>query len=92
MAQASVEKLEYTGPAENERVASEPQRAVGKYARTAFAKKKKNRAVCFKRQIVWWERVKVNKSRTLAREREIRAGVWGGKDGLCNQRRQVLRR
>ena len=41
MAQAPVEKLEYTGPAEEERVASVPQRerAVGKYARAAIAKR-----------------------------------------------------
>ena len=43
MAQASEEKLEHTGPAEKERVASVPQR---KYARAALAKRKRNRAVC----------------------------------------------
>ena len=40
MAKASVEKLEQTGPAEKERVASVPQRAVGKNAGAAFAKRK----------------------------------------------------
>ena len=39
MAQASAEKLEHTGPAEKERVASE--RAVGKNAGAALAKRKR---------------------------------------------------
>ena len=47
MAQASTEKLEHTGSAEKETVASVPQRererAVGKYARAVFAKKKKKK-------------------------------------------------
>ena len=69
MAQASVEKLEPTGPAEKERVASvPPQRAVGKYARAALAKKKGNRAVSSKYQIARLEKVKVSESCTLARE------------------------
>ena len=42
MAEASAEKLENTGPAEKERVATE--KAVGKYARAVIAKKKRNRA------------------------------------------------
>ena len=56
MAQASAEKLEHTGPAEKERVASVPQRAVGKYARAALAKRKRNRAVSPEYQIVSGER------------------------------------
>ena len=46
MAQASAEKLEHTGPAEKERVASAAQRAFGKYAGAYFAKRKRNRVVC----------------------------------------------
>ena len=42
--------------------------AVGKNAEAAFAKRKRNRAVSHK-----GERVKVGESRTLARERGIRA-------------------
>ena len=68
MAQTSAEKLEHTGPAEKERVALVPQRAVGKNARAVFAKRKRNKAVCPKHQIVKWDRVKVSKSRSLARE------------------------
>ena len=75
MAQASAEKLEHTGPAEKERVASVSQRAVIKYAGAAFAKRKRNRAVCPEYQIMRGERVKVSESRTLAREREVRARV-----------------
>ena len=65
MAQALAEKLEHTGPAEKQRVASVPQRerererAVGKYAKAAFAKR--NRAVCSEYQIMGGERVKVGK-------------------------------
>ena len=92
MAQASAEKLERSpaGSAEKERVASVPQRAVGKYARGAFAKR--NKAVSRKHQIVGWEKVKVSKSRTLAREREIRARTWRGKDSFHSEGRQVPRR
>ena len=54
MAQASAEKLEHTGTAEKERMASVPQRerAIGKYAGAALAKRKRNRAVCPKHQIM----------------------------------------
>ena len=38
MAQASTEKLEHAGPAEKKRIAA--GRAVGKYTRAVFAKKK----------------------------------------------------
>ena len=44
------------------------QKAVGKYARSTFAKRKRNRAAYPEYQIVRWERVKVSESRTLARE------------------------
>ena len=41
MAQASAEKLEHTGPAEKKKSGfSTTERAVGKYARAAIAKKK----------------------------------------------------
>ena len=68
MAQDSAEKLEHTGPAEKNSF-SATERAVGKYARAVFAKRKRNSAFCPKHQIVWWERVKMSKGRTLARER-----------------------
>ena len=61
MGQVSTEKLEHTGQAE--------KKAVGKYARDAFAKKKRNRAVILEHQIMREERVKVDESHTLARER-----------------------
>ena len=44
------------------------ERAVGKNAGTALAKRKRNRAICPKHHIMRWERVKVGESRTLARE------------------------
>ena len=72
MAQASAEKLEHTGPAEKERVASVPQRAVGKNAGAALAKRKRNRAVCSEYQIMRGERV-----------RGIRARAWRGKGGIA---------
>ena len=92
MAQASTEKLEHTGPAEKERVASVPQRAVGKNAGAALAERKRNRAACPKHQIIKEERVKVGESRTLARERGIKARAWSGKGGLHREERQIPRR
>ena len=92
MAQASAENLEHTGPAEKDSGLIATKRVVGKYASAAFAKRKRNRAVCTKYQIVRWERVKVGESRTLAKKRGIRAGVWRGKDGLHSEERQVPRR
>ena len=83
-------KLEHTEPAEKERVATE--KAVGKYAKAAFAKRKKNRAVCLEYQIMREEKVKVGESRTLARKRGIRAGAWSGKGGLHSEGRQIARR
>ena len=62
MAQTSAEKLENTGPAERKRVATE--RTVGKNARAALAKRKKNRAVSPDHQIVKKKIVKVGESRT----------------------------
>ena len=48
---------------------SATERAVGKYAGAILAKRKRNRAVCPKHQIMTGERVKVSESRTLARIR-----------------------
>ena len=90
MAQTSAEKLEQTGPAEKERVATE--RAVGKNAGAALAKRKRNRAVCPEYQIMRGERVKVGESRILARVRRIRARAGRGKGGLHRERRQIPRR
>ena len=70
MAQALAEKLEHTGPAEKERVASVPQRE--QLARTP---KPLQSRVSPEYQIMRRERVKVVESRTLARERRIRAGA-----------------
>ena len=41
-------------------------------------------------QTVRWERVKVSESCTLAKERGIRAGAWGGMGGLHSERRRAL--
>ena len=93
MAQASSEKLEDTGPAEKERVASvATDKANGKNAAAAIAKKKRNRAVCPEHQIMRGERLKVGESRILAREMGIIAGAWSGKGGLHRERRQIPRR
>ena len=88
IAQASAEKLEHTGPAEKDRVATE--RAVGKNAGAALSKR--NKAVCPKHQIIRRERVKMGESRTLAREKVIRPRAWRGKGGLHGERRQIPRR
>ena len=71
---------------------SATERAVGKNAAAALTKRKRNRAVCPKYQIMNGERVKVCESRILARERGIRARAWSGKGGLHRERRQIPRR
>ena len=76
MAQASAEKLEHTGPAEKERVASVPQRE--QLARTPEPPLARVR--------------EMGESRTLARVREIRARAWRGKGGLHGERRHIPRR
>ena len=76
MAKASAEKLEHTGPAEKGKSGlSATEKAAGKYARAAFAKRKRNRAVSPEYQIMREERVKVGESRNLARDRGISAGA-----------------
>ena len=69
MAQASAKKLEHTGPAEKERVASVPQRE--QLARTLepFLPKGKGTEPSVQSTRSWGERVKVGESCTLARER-----------------------
>ena len=71
---------------------SATERAVGKNAGAALAKRKRNRAVCPEYQIMRGERVKVGKSCTLARVRGIRARAWRGKGGLHGEGRQIPRR
>ena len=70
MAQASTEKLRsYWACRKGKSGLSAIEKAVGKYAGAAFAKKKRNRAICSDHQVVRWERVKVSESCTLAKER-----------------------
>ena len=71
---------------------SATERAVGKNAGAAFAKRKRNRVVCLEYQVMRGERVKMGKSRTLARKRGIRARAWSGKGGLDREGRQIPRR
>ena len=71
MAQASAEKLEHTGPAEKERVASVPQRE--KLASTpepSLPKRERNRAVSPEHQIVRRAFSVREVKRTAAKERE----------------------
>ena len=93
MVQASAEKLEQTGPAEKGKSGlSATERAVGKNAGAALAKRKRNRAICPEYQIMRGERVKVGESRTLARVGGIRARACRGKGGLDHEGRQIPRR
>ena len=93
MAQASAEKLEHTGPAEKERVASVPQREqLARRPKPSLPKGTRNRAVCPKHQIMRGERVKMGEIRPLARERRIKAGAWRREGGLHREGRQILRR
>ena len=87
MAQDSAEKLEHTGPAEKKKSGlSATERAVGKNAGGALSKRKRNRAVCPKHQIM-----RGRESR-WARERGIRARALSGKGGLHCEQRQIPRR
>ena len=70
---------------------SATERAVGKYARAAFSKRKRNRTVGPEHRMVREERVKVSESCTLASERGIIAGGWKRKDELHRERRQIPR-
>ena len=73
-------------------MASVPQRAVGKNAGAALAKRKRNRAVSPEYQIMRGERVKMGESCTLAKVKGIRARAWSGKGGLHDERGQIPRR
>ena len=70
MVQALVEKLEHTGPAEKKVSFSATERAVGKYARAAFAKRKRNRVVCLEHQIIRRAFSVREEKRAAAEERE----------------------
>ena len=87
MAQALAEK--YWACRKGKSGLSDIDRAAAKYARTAFAKRKRNRAVSPEYQIMRGERVEVGESRTLASKRGIRVGAWRGKGGLRSERRQI---
>ena len=63
-----------------------------KNARAALAKKKRNRAVCPKHQIMRGERVKVDESCTLVSEKGIRARACSGKGGIHSEERQIPRK
>ena len=88
MVQASAEKLEHTGPAEKESVASVPQKE--QLARMPEPPLPKGKGTEY--QIMREERVKVNESCTSVSEREIRARAWRGKGALQSEERQVPRR
>ena len=60
---------------------SATERAVGKNAGAALAKRKRNRAVCPEYQVMRGERVKVGESRTLARAAPWREPHLGESEG-----------
>ena len=92
MAQASAEKLEQTGPAEKERVASVPQERSWQKRRSRPCQKEKKQSRLSRVQGHEGERVKMGKSRTLARVRGIRARAWRRKGGLDRKGKQIPRR
>ena len=93
MTKASAEKLlTYWACRKEKSGLSAKKRAVGKYARGAFAKREREQSHLLRYQIVRWERIKVRESRTLARKRKIGRGAWGENDGLYGKERQVSRR
>ena len=68
------------------------ERADGKYAGAAFAKRKRSRAVSPEYQIMREEKVKESENCTLVRDRGTRAGEWRGKGGLHHEGRQASKR
>ena len=93
MAQASAKKLEHTGPTQKRKSGlSATERAVGKYAGAALAKRKKEQSHLSRVPDHEGERVKMGQSCTLARVRWIRTRAWKGKGGLHRERRQISRR
>ena len=92
MTQASVEKLEQTGPAEKKGDLSATKGAVGKNAKVAFAKRKGRRAISRDHKIVRRKRVKVSKRCTLARKGRVKAETWGRKSQLLSKRGWVPKR
>ena len=91
MAQASAEKLEHTGPAEKEIVASVPQREQLQERRSRPCQNEKEQSR-LSRVPGHEGGVKVGESRTLARVRGITAGAWRGKGGFHREGRQITRR
>ena len=87
MAQASAEKLEHTGPAEKERVASVPQRESSWQERRSRLYQKEKEQSRLSRVPHQEEKASQGK-----RERGIRAGAWSGKGKLHSEGRQVPRR
>ena len=76
MEQASAEELEHTGSAKNgESGLSATERAVGKYARAALAKRKRNRGVCPEHQIMRGEESQDGREPHLSERGGIRAAV-----------------
>ena len=92
MAQASAEEFEQTWPAEKERAASVPQGEQLASTLEPPLPKRKRTEPSVQSTRSWGERVKVGESRTLAREKMIRARAWRGKGGLHSKERGVPRR
>ena len=92
MSQASAENWDILGVPTRKEWIHRHKRAVGKYARVAFAKKKRNPAVCIDHQVVRCERVKVSESRTLARKGGFVRDHGENKGGFHSEGRQLSRR
>ena len=93
MAQASAEKLEHTGPAEKERVASVPQRE--QLARTPEPPLSKRKGIEPSVQSTTSRGGRESRLARAAPWRErggIRAGAWSGKGGLHGEGRQIPRK
>ena len=91
MAQASAEKLKHTGPAEKERVASVPQREQLASTPEPPCQKKKEQSRQFRVPNHEVGESQGGREPHLG-ERGVRAGAWGGKDGLHGERGQIARR
>ena len=95
MVQASAEKLEHTGPAEKERVASVPERereGSWQICLSRLCQKEKEQSRLSKAPDRKVGESKVSESHTLVRKRGIKAGAWRGEGELHSQGRQVPKR
>ena len=92
MAQTSAETLEHTGLPKREEWPQCHRESSWQIRQSRPCQKEKEQSRLSRVPDHEGERVKMGESRTLARERGIRARAWSGEDGLHCERRKIPRR